>query len=183
MVRLKECRGCGFFKNAVFGDPVKGEYVVCRYEYDDRLAALLNVDGGVMVHCPDPSRGNKPADRTATIDALRREALRFRDERNWKQFHTPSSLAAGLSIEAAELMEIFLWKTPGEIDALLESEKGRKRLREEIADIGVYLLYLSDACGIDLASAILDKLAQNAVKYPVDKSYNSSRKYDELDAD
>jgi NTP pyrophosphatase (non-canonical NTP hydrolase) len=68
------------------------------------------------------------------------------------------------------------------VKELLASEKGRDRMREEIADVLVFLLYLSDSCGIDLADSVSRKIALNERKYPVDKSYNSNRKYDELDS-
>lgn len=119
-------------------------------------------------------------DGDTTIERLKRLVIEFRDRRNWKQFHDPKNLAAGLAIEAAELQELFLWKLPDEVDALLASEAGRARLREEMADVTVFLLYLCEAAGIDLSDAVRDKVALNEKKYPVDRSYSSSRKYDEL---
>jgi NTP pyrophosphatase (non-canonical NTP hydrolase) len=121
-------------------------------------------------------------DPSTTIGQLKEAALRFRDARNWKQFHDPKNLSIGLAVEAAELQELFLWKTDEEVKELLASEKGRDRMREEIADVLVFLLYLSDSCGIDLADSVSRKIALNERKYPVDKSYNSNRKYDELDS-
>ena len=87
----------------------------------------------------------------------------------------------GLSIEAAELQELFLWKDEEEVAEYLESPSGKQRTREELADIFIYLLYLAEACEIDLPSALSDKLEHNAAKYPVEKSYGSARKYNELD--
>ena len=86
----------------------------------------------------------------------------------------------GLSIEAAELQELFLWKNAGEIDAMLASAPDRKKVEEELADVFVFLLYLSDAAGIDLSDAVAAKIAENEKKYPVDRSYNSSKKYTEF---
>ena len=112
---------------------------------------------------------------------LTEEVIAFRDARNWKQFHTLNHLAAGLSIEAAELQELFLWKTSEEAQAFVQSAEGKERLGEELADILIYLLYIAREAGIDLPNALQDKLVKNGQKYPVDKSYNSARKYDALD--
>lgn len=119
-------------------------------------------------------------DSTATIDQLRKSVIEFRDRRNWKQFHDIRSLCAGLSIEAAELQEVFLWKSREEAQAMLASEAGLKRIREELADVLVFALYVSEAAGIDLSAAVGEKLAINEKKYPVEKSYNSSKKYTDL---
>ena len=119
-------------------------------------------------------------DHRTTLSELRELALRFRDERNWAQFHDPKNLAAGLAIEAAELQELFLWKKPEEIAAMLESESGARRAREEIADILIFVLYLSHAFGVDLADAMREKLEANAAKYPVEKCFGRHSKYDEL---
>ena len=119
-------------------------------------------------------------DNTTTIEQLKHEVIRFRDRRNWKQFHDIKNLSMGMSVEAAELQELFLWKTPAEIDAMLASQKDRKRIEEECADVFVFLLYLAEAAGLDLSAAVRDKLVINERKYPVEKSYNSSKKYTEL---
>ena len=119
-------------------------------------------------------------DNVTTIADLQQRAIEFRDRRNWKQFHDLKNLAMGLSIEAAELQELFLWKNGGEIDALLSSDEGCRKVRHELADVFVFLLYLGAAAGVDLAAAVIEKIGINEEKYPVEKSYNSSRKYDEL---
>jgi NTP pyrophosphatase (non-canonical NTP hydrolase) len=119
-------------------------------------------------------------DDTTTIEKLKKMVISFRDERNWEQFHDPKNLAAGLSIESAELQEIFLWKLKDEVKTLLKSKMGSQTIKEELADIFVFLLYLSEACGIDLSEAIINKIKLNAKKYPVEKSYNSHKKYTEL---
>lgn len=102
----------------------------------------------------------------------------FRDERDWAQFHNHKDLSTALAIEAAELQEIFLWKTDSEIEATALAKRGE--LQDELADIAVYLLELADNLEIDLEAAILAKLAKNAAKYPVDKARGSSAKYTEL---
>ena len=103
---------------------------------------------------------------------------KFRDDRDWKQFHNPKDLAVSISIEAAELLELFQWKT-GEESARLAAEN-RERVSEEIADVAIYLIELADITGIDLAKAIDAKLEKNAQKYPVDKSRGRSTKYTDL---
>lgn len=119
-------------------------------------------------------------DAKTTIEALRELVLKFRDERDWEQFHDPKNLAMGLGIECAELQELFLWKTPEEVQALLADPKGKIKVSHELADIFVYVLYLSHACKVDLSTALKDKLKHNAQKYPIEKSRGSHRKYDEL---
>ncbi len=103
---------------------------------------------------------------------LQREALAFRDERDWAQFHNAKDLATGLSIEASELLECFLWK-----DSKLADQA---KVREELADVLVYALILAHESKIDIPSAIRDKLAKNTIKYPVDKSRGRADKYDQL---
>ncbi len=113
------------------------------------------------------------------MDALHRlteAANAFRDERDWRQFHTPKDLATGLSIEAAEVLEHFLWKDGAKVAAYLENG-GKAELRKELADVMIYLLFLSHDLGIDLERAVLDKLAENAKKYPADKARGRSDKY------
>ena len=114
------------------------------------------------------------------IDELIAETIQFRDERNWEQFQTPRHLAAGLAIEAAELQELFLWKTDDEVDEHLASPEGHQRAREELADVFIFTLLLAEKMGIDLPTAVRDKVVMNAKKYPVEKSYDNARKYTEL---
>lgn len=114
------------------------------------------------------------------IDELLVEILRFRDERDWKQFHAPRNLAAALSVEAGELQELMLWKTDAAVVDLVHSAKGRRRLEEEIADVLIYALLLSHEVGVDPTRAILRKLVQNAKKYPVNLSKGVAVKYSEL---
>ena len=106
------------------------------------------------------------------VDRLIRQIVEFRDQRNWAQFHNPKDLALGLSIEAAELNELFLWKKPEEADPA--------RVREELADILIFALMLLEKYGLDLEKIVLEKLAANAEKYPADKARNSAAKYTDL---
>ena len=103
---------------------------------------------------------------------------KFRDDRDWKQFHNPKDLAVSICIEAAELLELFQWKTAEE-SARFAAEN-RERVSEEIADVAIYLVELADITGIDLAKAIDAKLEKNAQKYPVEKSRGRSTKYTDL---
>ena len=96
----------------------------------------------------------------------------FRDERDWAQFHDSKNLALALSIEAAELNELFLWKKDAESEAV-----DKQRLREELADVFAYALMLAGRHGLDVSQIVKDKIALNAKKYPVESSRGSSAKY------
>lgn len=112
------------------------------------------------------------------LSELIQKLVAFRDARDWKQFHNPKDLATGLSIEAAELQEIFLWKTPDEVTEAVS--KKNTQIKEEVADIASFLLLLCHELDIDLAEAVSDKIEKNAAKYPVDKAKGTHAKYDEL---
>jgi NTP pyrophosphatase (non-canonical NTP hydrolase) len=92
------------------------------------------------------------------------------EERNWKQFHNPENLAKSISIEAAELLEQFQWSEPDDIEAI----------KDELADVMTYCLLLADHYKLDSSEIILEKLEKTKTKYPVDKAYGSSEKYDRL---
>ena len=106
------------------------------------------------------------------------ELLSFRQKRNWEQFHKPKDLAISLSVEAAELLEIFQWKTNEEVAALIATES-KQRIEDEVADVAIMLSFLCHDLSIDLNSAVRSKLEKNEVKYPVHKAYGNSQKYDE----
>lgn len=112
---------------------------------------------------------------TDASDAL----LKFRNDRDWEQFHTPKNLSMSIAIESAELMEHFQWKTDAEICEYLDSDKF-EGVKEEIADVASYLLLLSNDPGIDLNKAILDKIKKNGLKYPAEKCRGRHNKYDSL---
>jgi len=113
-----------------------------------------------------------------TIIDLQNLIRKFRDERDWMQFHNHKDMAIALAIEAAELQELFLWKHGEQVDEVATSK--REQLSEELADVAVYLLELADNLKIDLGEAVVRKLEKNAAKYPVDKAKGSSLKYDEF---
>lgn len=115
--------------------------------------------------------------------SLIQDLLKFRDERNWSQFHTLRNLIVSLNLEAAELLELTQWKSDEEISRLAEDTSSREALRDECADVLLYLLLIAEKAGFDLTDAAQKKIAKNAAKYPISKSYGSSRKYTELSDD
>jgi NTP pyrophosphatase (non-canonical NTP hydrolase) len=108
-----------------------------------------------------------------------REALReFAAERDWEQFHSPKNLAMALAVEAAELLEHFQWLTEAQSRDL--TPEALAAVREEVADVLLYLVRLGDQLGIDPIAAARDKLKANAARYPVEKARGHARKYTEL---
>jgi len=103
---------------------------------------------------------------------------KFRDERDWGQFHDSKNLALALSIEAAELNELFLWKNESDSEGV-----DRQRLREELADVFAYAIMLAGRHDLDVSDIVKEKIKKNAKKYPVQDSKGSSRKYNELQSD
>ena len=109
---------------------------------------------------------------------LLQQLIDFRRERDWEQFHNPKDLAISLSIEAAELLEWFQWRTNEEVNQQLQSDK-RVQLEDELADVAVYLSYLCHDLGVDLNKVVAAKMLKNAEKYPVEKVKGRSDKYNE----
>lgn len=107
-----------------------------------------------------------------------KQLIDFRREREWEQFHHPKDLAISLSIEAAELLEWFQWRSNAEIKQMLLTDK-REALEDEIADVAVYLSYLCHDLEIDLEQAVQRKMQKNIAKYPVDKVKGRADKYNE----
>ena len=101
--------------------------------------------------------------------------IKFRNQRDWEQFHDSKNLALAISIEAAELNELFLWKSVEESEQVDKS-----RIREELADILVFSFLLAEKHGFDVKEIIFDKLHKNNTKYPIEKSKGTAKKYDEL---
>ncbi len=104
--------------------------------------------------------------------------LEFRRKRDWEKFHKPKELAAAITVEASELLEVFQWKSHEEVASLLESPS-RERVEDEIADVVILLSYLCHDLGLDVNAAVRSKLKKNEAKYPVETSYGNARKYDE----
>lgn len=113
-----------------------------------------------------------------TLDGLRDALRAFAAARDWGQFHSPKNLAMALSVEAAELVEIFQWVT--EADSRKLDATAKAAASEEIADVLLYLILLADGLGIDPLAAAERKMIANAQKYPVDKARGTSKKYTEL---
>jgi len=116
--------------------------------------------------------------RPASLGALRDALRRFASDRDWNQFHSPKNLAIALNVEAAELLEHFQWMSEAESTALDPEQQAK--VRQEAADVLLYLVRLADKLGIDLLAAASEKIALNAKKYPVEKARGSSKKYTEL---
>ena len=106
-----------------------------------------------------------------TIDKV----LKFRDDRNWKQFHNPKDLAISISLEAAELLEVFQWSAE---DVVCEDKLDK--IKEELADVVNYCILMADACGLNLDEIVQEKIKKNDKKYPVEKAFGSKEKYTEL---
>ena len=110
------------------------------------------------------------------FDALKKALLKFRDERDWEQFHDSKNLATAISIEAAELNELFLWKNSNEDIEAVDKE----RISEELADIFSFAILLAEKHDLDVAEIVQNKIKKNSEKYPVEKAKGSAKKYTEL---
>ncbi|MBN1124990.1 MAG: nucleotide pyrophosphohydrolase [Sedimentisphaerales bacterium] len=111
-------------------------------------------------------------------EELKEKALSFRNKRDWQQYHSPKNLAEGLSVEAAELLENFLWISPEQSRNLSEEKKAR--IKPELADIFVFLIYLCEELEVDLFEETVKKIEHNAKKYPLHKAKGSHKKYTDL---
>lgn len=98
--------------------------------------------------------------------------IKFRNERDWEQFHNPKDLALALSIEAAELNELFLWKKA--------EDANQEKIKEELADVLAYAILLAEKYNLDINEIVLNKIKRNGEKYPVEKARGTAKKYDEL---
>ena len=98
--------------------------------------------------------------------------IKFRDERDWEQFHNPKDLALAISIEAGELLELFLWKKHEEAD--------KDKVKEELADVFAFAFQLAEKYNFDVKDIVLEKIKKNEEKYPIDKTKGTAKKYNEL---
>jgi NTP pyrophosphatase (non-canonical NTP hydrolase) len=112
------------------------------------------------------------------IEAITNKIKKFRDERDWKQFHNHKDMALSLMLEAAEVLEHFQWKSVQEVDK--HAEQCKDEIADELADVAMYLFELADNLGIDLTQAIDQKIQKNEKKYPVEKSKGRHTKYTKL---
>ena len=103
------------------------------------------------------------------------QILKFRDDRDWKQFHNPKDLAISISLEAAELLEVFQWSGSD-----TSCERKKDMIKEELADVINYCVLMADACGLDIDEIVQEKIKINNEKYPVKKAKGKSDKYSEL---
>lgn len=106
------------------------------------------------------------------IKIITDKLLEFRNERDWEQFHNPKDLALAINVEAGELLELFLWKNAEEANV--------EKVKEELADIFAFSFLLAEKYGFDVRQIVLDKIKQNATKYPVEKAKGTAKKYNEL---
>ena len=100
------------------------------------------------------------------------ELIKFRDERDWEQFHNPKDLALAINVEAGELLELFLWKN--------SNDANHERVKEELADVFAYAFLLAHKYNFDVKAIVLDKIKKNGEKYPIDKAKGTAKKYNEL---
>ena len=113
-------------------------------------------------------------DNNTTINELKEEIKNFIKKRDWEKYHNLKDLAESICIEAAELLEIFQWRKIEEIEKLMEKEEFKIRISEEIADIIIYLLSMSETAKIDIANAVLNKIKKNEEKYPIEKYFGKA---------
>jgi NTP pyrophosphatase (non-canonical NTP hydrolase) len=106
------------------------------------------------------------------IEIITSELIKFRNERDWEQFHNPKDLALAINVEAGELLELFLWKKAEETPA--------GKIKEELADVFAYAFLLAEKYGFNVKDIVIEKIKINAEKYPIDKAKGTAKKYDEL---
>jgi len=117
---------------------------------------------------------------TPSIEELTQQLLAFRDARDWRQFHSLKDLILSLNLEAGELLELTQWKPEQQFEEEAQSEPMQSQLREECADVLLYLLLVAERAGIDILDAAAKKIETNNKKYPVEKSRGTSAKYNKL---
>ena len=123
----------------------------------------------------------KRNDKNTPIQELKDLLLEFREKREWKQFHNPKDLAEAISIEASELLELFLWKTKEEINSELnKNSKYKKEIEDELADVVSFCFNFANSIDIDISMAVKNKIEKNNKKYPEDKARGIATKYNKL---
>ncbi len=121
-----------------------------------------------------------PSAPLVDVTGLAAALKQFADDRNWEQFHSPKNLAMALSGEVGELTEIFQWMTEEASRDAARNPDTAQAVREELADVLMYLVRLASVLGVDLNAAAQQKLQRNGEKYPVEKARDTSKKYDQL---
>ncbi len=120
----------------------------------------------------------RQGEKMSEIREITEKIKKFRDERDWMQFHDPKNMAVSVILEASELLEHFQWKTTEEVEKYAKQK--HTEIKDEIADIALYLFELADNLGINLMNAMEEKLEKNELKYPVEKARGKHTKYDKL---
>jgi Predicted pyrophosphatase len=121
--------------------------------------------------CYNKNKNWKNIERVNNMKETINRIRKFRNDRDWSQFHTPANLSKAISIEAGELLEEFLWD---------EENYNKEHVLEELADVMVYCIHMADSLGVDLEEIINSKMDKNEEKYPVEKAKGNSKKYTEL---
>ena len=124
--------------------------------------------------------GRNRKDSEKNIQEIKEKIKQFIRERDWEQYHHPKELAISLSLEAAELLELFQWKEKQTLEELKNDKELMKKLKEELADIMIYAIDVANYTDIDVSEAIIEKLRKNEEKYPIEKAKGSNKKYNEL---
>jgi NTP pyrophosphatase (non-canonical NTP hydrolase) len=106
------------------------------------------------------------------IEEIFKALLKFRDDRDWEQFHNPKDLALAISVEASELLELFLWKNSEDVDI--------EKAKRELADVFIYAFLLADKFEFNIKQIVLEKLTINSTNYPLEKAKGNAKKYNEL---
>jgi len=122
------------------------------------------------------------SDQTVTISEMKDRVRKFVEEREWTRYHKPKDIAISISIESSELLECFQWLGDDEIESMIKDHRKLKEIESELADVMIYCLSLSNALGTDLSRDVLEKLKENELKYPLEKTKGFYRKYTKPDA-
>ncbi|MFM7201652.1 MAG: nucleotide pyrophosphohydrolase [Myxococcota bacterium] len=142
---------------------------------EENVSEAVAAETGAGTHLATSASAR--GDATTTLEALKTEVVAFADARAWGAFHTPGELVKALSVEAGELLQLFLWVT-GEAGG--REAPSRERVEEEVADVAMCLLNLCHRSGLDLSEAVRKKLIKTGEKYPVTRAHGRAGKYDEL---
>ncbi len=114
------------------------------------------------------------------IEKIRNSLAKFAEDRDWDQFHSPKNLSMALAVEAAELVEMFQWLTEEQSVRIVDNENEMALIREEIADVFIYLVRLADKLGVNIEQAVIEKIKINELKYPKELAKGSAAKYNKL---
>lgn len=106
------------------------------------------------------------------MDEIIKALIKFRNDRDWEQFHNPKDLAIAINVEAGELLELFLWKNP--------ADANKEKVKEELADVFAFAFLLAEKYDFDIKDIVLEKIIKNGEKYPIEKAKGTAKKYNEL---